>query len=128
MNNQILLLMTAFLLKHFFADFPLQTVYMLGKGKKGLEWIMPLAAHCLVHALFTAIIITIYDYDFVWLAGLEFVIHFIVDRVKATQRLPQGPWNDQERGKLLSKYYFFFGLDQLAHGLTYIGLIYIMVN
>jgi len=112
--------MTALFIKHFLADFLLQTAYMLGKGKTGSGWILPLAAHCLVHALFTLIIFLFFKPDLaLGLALLDFVIHFIVDRIKASPSLGG-------RFKPTDSYFWWaLGADQLAHGLTYIGLIYI---
>lgn len=129
MSNEkmMLLVLTAFAIKHFFCDFPLQTFYMLGKGKPGTAWIAPLAAHCGVHAFFTAIIFLLYSPSFVWLSLLEFAIHFVVDRAKATYKLDTGVWTPEQRGINLTKYYRAFGLDQLAHGLTYIALVYISI-
>jgi len=126
--NNLLLVMTALILKHFFCDFPLQTVYMLGKGKGGLSWIAPLAAHAATHALFTALILLIYNPRMLPLALLDFTAHFIIDRIKATYRLDSGVWADKDRGKNLSKYYMAFGLDQTAHYLTYVLILYIIVN
>lgn len=50
-----LLLVVAFKIKHFVADYPLQTPYMLGKFK-ARGWVRPLAAHAGVHAGLTAAI------------------------------------------------------------------------
>lgn len=123
MNNITILFLLALLhLKHFLADFPLQTPYMLGKGKDGNAWILPLTAHCFVHASLTALILIFFNPMMIWLSVWEFVAHFIIDRVKVTYRLPSGPWADQDRGKYLAKYYTAFGLDQLAHQLTYIAM------
>lgn len=126
--NSILLVLTALSLKHFFADFPLQTQYMLRKGKKGYQWIFPLAAHAAVHAGFTLLIFLIYDPRTAWVACVDFAAHFVVDRIKATYPMPQGVWADHERGTNLRRFYVAFGLDQLAHHLTYIGLVYLALS
>lgn len=127
MNNEkmLLLVLAAFALKHFFCDFPLQTFYMLGKGKSGTAWILPLAAHSAVHGFFTLGIFLLYKPEFAWLCLVEFVIHFGVDRAKATYKLDSGVWTPEQKGRNLTKFYRAFGLDQLAHGLTYILLVYI---
>jgi hypothetical protein len=59
---------------------------MLGKFKGGTEWILPLASHSAVHAVFTYLICLFF---LPWgiaiqLAALDFGIHFIVDRIKAS--------------------------------------------
>ncbi len=126
--NSILLVLAALVLKHFFADYPLQNVYMLGKGKKGYAWILPLATHAGVHALFTLVIFSLYDPRTGWVAIVDFITHFIVDRIKATYPMPQGVWADGERGANLRRFYVAFGLDQLAHHLTYVGLVYLALS
>lgn len=128
MSNQGLILFVLFMLKHFVADFPLQTVYMLGKGKKGLQFVLPLSAHCLVHTVLSGMIISCFRPDLLWLAVAEFFAHFAIDRVKATYRLPPGQWASEEKGRYLSKYYFAFGVDQLAHNLCYGTMIYLIMS
>lgn len=89
----IFLLLIIFQVKHFLADFPLQTKFMLQKFKdKG--WIVPLAAHAGVHAGFTFIIslITLWftNGGFIfaaWCSIVDFIIHFTVDRIKASPHL-----------------------------------------
>lgn len=86
-------LLIAFQIKHFIADYPLQTPYMLGKFKdKG--WIKPLAAHCGVQALFTFLIAaTALGWDknvglyVLGLSVLDFTIHFVMDRIKASPKM-----------------------------------------
>ena len=77
-----------FQLKHFVADYLLQNEYMLGKFKKE-GWVKPLAAHCGVHAVLTFLILLFFC---PWLSFkltltltiVDFTIHFIMDRVKAS--------------------------------------------
>lgn len=120
------LLMALFLIKHFACDFPLQTVYHLGKSKPGLAFVLPLASHCSVHMMASFMIIVCFRPSMAWLAVAEFFAHFVIDRCKSVYKLPQGQWASEDKGKYLSKYYFAFGLDQLAHGLTYVAMIYAM--
>lgn len=103
--------MTLFLIKHFLADFPLQTAYMLGKGKP-TGWVLPLAAHCAVHALLTLPVLWFLGLP-LWLAAAEFVAHFIIDRVKArTKWTPAQP-----------QFWWALGADQLAHQLCYLAML-----
>jgi len=86
------ILTLVFQLKHFVADYPLQNEYMLGKFKGGSEWIKPLAAHCGVHGLLTFCILTalcpwLSFSMIIFLSLLDFVIHFIMDRIKASPNL-----------------------------------------
>lgn len=89
----IYLLLIAFQVKHFLADYPLQLPYMLGKFKeKG--WVGPLADHCTIHAVFTWMISSVafsFDPEKSWIAGslalLDFSLHFIMDRIKASPHM-----------------------------------------
>ncbi len=96
MVTQIFILLVVYQFKHFFADFPLQGSYMLGKFKPGAAFIRPLAAHCGVHAAMTLMIAASYfgltpgslgdwvEMKIVWgLGAFDFGIHFIMDRIKA---------------------------------------------
>jgi hypothetical protein len=126
MNKEILVVLILFQIKHFFSDFPLQSVYMLGKGKTGLAWIMPLSAHCAVHAGLSLLIILFVNPSLFWLVLAEFGAHFVIDRSKCLYKLPQGAWAPEDKGKYLTKYYMAFGLDQLAHQGCYMLMVYFL--
>ena len=86
----IFLLLILFQLKHFIADFLLQNEYMLKKfNNEG--WKLPLAAHCAVHSAFTlstSLIVSNYNILIsIGLTCLDFIVHFIMDRVKASPNL-----------------------------------------
>ena len=128
MSNELLVLLIAFQLKHFICDYPLQNQYMLGKFKdKG--WTKPLSAHCFVHALFTFVI----SLCFLWstnggivysllLSVLDFIIHFIQDRIKASPKL-------LGRFKPDNKFFWWaLGQDQMTHHLTHYLIIYILLR
>src|SRR6478609_9784850 len=115
MSKEVLTVLILFGLKHWLADFPLQSVYMLGKGKSGLAWIMPLLAHCAVHAGLSLLIILFVNPSMFWLAGAELIAHFGIDRTKCLYKLPQGVWAPEVKGIYLRKYFMAFGLDQRAH-------------
>lgn len=101
MLTSALVLLIVYQLKHFFADYPLQGAYMLGKFKPGWDFLGPLSAHCLVHAAMTFFIsyvyfLTVYGlnrYVFLPVAGmslilaaLDFIVHFGMDRIKASPK------------------------------------------
>jgi hypothetical protein len=136
MSSTIFLLLVLFQAKHFFADYPLQTKYMLGKFKERPEdWVLPLTAHCLVHAVFTFLILI----HFVgprlawWGASVDGVSHFIMDRIKASPKMLGrfkpltaetygGATEEQVRS---NKYYWVsLGFDQLVHNLVYCVIIW----
>lgn len=89
----IFILLFLFQIKHFLADYILQVPYnyFLGKFKLDNGWILPLTAHCLIHAYFTLIICIITlglnDGYTALLPCLDFIIHFIMDRFKASPKL-----------------------------------------
>lgn len=84
----IFTLLVIYQIKHFLCDYPLQNKYMLGKFKPGNACVMPLAAHCSVHALATLLIALYFKPDLaLWLALLDFSAHFVMDMVKANQKL-----------------------------------------
>lgn len=86
----LFILLVVFQLKHFLADYPLQGQYMLGKFKGGTDWILPLAAHAGVHFLFTFVIVLAYNKNIqlaVLLGVLDFGLHFIMDRIKASPEM-----------------------------------------
>lgn len=83
-------LLFAFQVKHFIADYPLQTAYMLGKMQR-TGWIKPLMAHAAVHAFLTFLIVLLVqpsNYFLYFILPLaDFSIHFIIDRIKASPDL-----------------------------------------
>lgn len=92
----IWILLILFQIKHFIADYLLQGKYMLGKFKDR-GWILPLAAHCSVHFYCTYIIASYvivstgnrswFTFGLAVLLGLiDFTIHFIMDRLKASSK------------------------------------------
>jgi hypothetical protein len=129
--------------KHFFADFPLQTPWMLGKFKeKG--WVAPLAAHAGVHAIFTIVIALFVVPSLWWLGLVDFGIHFAMDRIKASPRMlgrykslcahdfehKSNMSADRWEGKMRSNRYFWWslGLDQKVHHLTHYYIIWRLVH
>lgn len=126
MNEQLELVFTLLViyqLKHYVADFPLQREYMLRKTKANWDFLFPLSLHCLVHGLGTFIICLVYAPSLVWLAALDFIVHFIIDRIKSGPRY-LGKFNDLSK----ASFWNILGLDQMAHHLTHIYFIYLIVT
>jgi len=118
----IITLLLIFQVKHFICDFPLQGKYMLGKFKEGTEWILPLIAHCLVHTIFTLIIVLVYNPKVWWVCLVDFTLHFTMDRVKASPKLlgrfkPDQPY-----------FWWSLGFDQMFHHLTHYLIIIIILK
>src|ERR1041384_1569844 len=91
----LFLLLVAYQVKHFLADYPLQTNrYMLGKFRKGWGFVLPLLSHVAVHAFGTAAISLAFGASIsmaVRLALFDAAVHFVMDRVKAGERY-MGRW------------------------------------
>ena len=119
---EIFTLLVLFQLKHFVCDYPLQNQYMLGK-MQATGWKLPLAAHAAVHSLATYII-TMYfvgPFTAILFALADFIIHFTVDRIKASPKLG-GRFNPTQ-----PYFWWALGADQMAHHLTHYLFIAIIV-
>ncbi len=151
----VFILMFVFDLKHFLADYPLQNSYMLRKfGKEASVWVMPLVAHAGVHALMTmailgvySVLITFYELGTIHpqrviaLGMVDFVIHFVMDRIKASpnmlgrfrslspkemQKAISGLRSKQQNVRFASRrnikmnrnFWWSLGFDQMVHGMT----------
>lgn len=120
----LFILLIIFQLKHFICDFPLQNAYMLGKMKE-TGWIIPLAAHAAVHSLATMLITLLFTTNITLtliLGILDLVIHFCVDRLKASPKLG-GRFNPTQ-----PYFWWALGADQMAHHLTHYIFIYVIIS
>lgn len=123
--NDVFLLLVLFQLKHFLADYPLQGRYMLGKFSRDPNvWIPALIAHALVHYVFTlAIVWWFADLPTaLLLAFVDYAVHFVVDRIKASPDL-LGRWKPDT-----PYFWWALGWDQAMHHLTHYLIIFTLVN
>lgn len=136
--NPIIILITAFFVKHYFADFQWQTPFMyLNKGKWGHRGGL---YHSGIHAVLTLFIIAIwnvYAYDavlttnFIFLAAFfDFVIHYVTDltKVNVCAKMVWSKMGKDFDGKeclniYSNNYFLAFGIDQTIHALTYIMIL-----
>lgn len=119
-GDTMYIILALLLIKHFLCDYPLQSPWMLRKSaEKG--WLAPLSAHAYAHAFGTYIVFLIVggfaDPTFaVWMMGLDFLAHWLIDFWKARLTRPEfgsrAFWN-------------YLGLDQLLHNLTYLAMIFL---
>jgi hypothetical protein len=132
----VFLLLILFQMKHFIADFPLQTPYMLGKFKAE-GWVLPLLAHCSVHSVFTLCIVLYFAPAFWWVALLDFLFHFTMDRIKASphflgrfKTLSANEFATASKQSLRYNTFFWWslGFDQMFHHLTHYLLIWIILS
>lgn len=119
----IFVLLVSFQLKHYVADFPLQSGWMLNKRLPGWDFAFPLACHCAVHSTITLTIICLVNPSLWWLALIDFVVHFLMDRVKSAAHY-LGRFNDPTQ----QSFWNCFGLDQLVHHFTHYFIIYNLVT
>lgn len=96
---------------------------MLKKFRPGWDFLLPLTAHCLVHATFTFAIVWFYNKSLLHLALIDFCVHFIMDRIKAGPRY-LGRWSDMTK----APFWITFGIDQMVHHLTHYYIIWVLVT
>ena len=116
-------LLIVFQIKHFLADYPLQTEYMLGKFK-AKDWELPLFSHAAVHGLMTFGIVAQFlgDLRIALFMGLfDLVVHFVVDRVKASPFM-FGKYKPHEKA-----FWLAVGGDQFMHHITHYIVIFVIV-
>ncbi|MCB9965298.1 MAG: DUF3307 domain-containing protein [Rhodospirillales bacterium] len=118
----ILILYTAFRLKHFACDFLLQTDWMaLTKGKPGREGYKALVTHTGIHAMGTLIVTLLLAPGYWFLAGVDFLVHSIIDRAKGLMTY-ENKWTPKD-----TIFWWTFGLDQEAHNFTHLAYIIVIV-
>jgi len=116
---EILLLSLLLQVKHCYADFVLQT-YMQ-TVKKGV-WLDPIGiSHTLDHVYCTLIVLLLFNFIVPLSAGailfataVEGIIHYLVDYTKVK-------YGSKDNTKPI--FWTQFGLDQLAHQVTYLGMV-----
>ena len=130
-----LFLVILFQLKHFIADYPLQGRYMLRKFSSGWAWVLPLATHAAVHASMTFLLVFMFVgwHAGVFLAVFDFVIHFTMDRIKASPNMlgrfkaltgetastaTATQWRSNDH------FWWALGFDQMVHHLTHYAIIW----
>lgn len=119
----MLLVIVGLLLKHFVADYLLQFGWML--AEKGNFSRPGGYVHAAIHSAGSAIVLWLASVSVLVLLGLivaEFFIHYLLDYMKS--RFSDGVSN-VERPHL---FWALNGLDQLMHHLTYVGMVYIVIN
>ena len=119
----ILLLFLLLQIKHCYADFVLQT-YMQ-TVKKGV-WLDPVGiSHTLDHVYCSLIVLLIFSifvplgtFAMLGIAVAEGIVHYLVDYVKVK-------YGSKDNTKPI--FWTQFGLDQLAHQITYIAMVWALL-
>lgn len=116
--------MTLLVIKHFIADFVLQSDTMIREkgtyGKKG--GIDHACCHAFLTLLFLAPMIAFLPGSlYIWpVAILDGVVHYHIDWAKMNLSKGLTPADH--------KFWVWIGIDQLLHYLTYIGIVYVVVS
>ena len=120
---ELLLLLLLLQIKHWYADFKIQT-YMQ-TVKKGV-WLDPIGiSHSMEHMIASmfmllvfSIFVNINPITVIWLCSIEGILHYIIDFVKVKYGCKDNTkplfWNQ-------------FGLDQLAHQTTYLAMVWVLL-
>jgi hypothetical protein len=109
-------------IKHFFADYVLQSGWMI-RGKLSLSHAGGYV-HAAIHVAGTAAILKIAALPasiIILVAIAEFIVHFVLDFGKA--RIGKNI-SSSKRPHL---FWMMIGLDQLLHHLTYVAIIFVVV-
>lgn len=141
-----------FQVKHLAADYFWQTDWMLNKFKGGIGWILPLMSHCFVHAALTGVLaVVFFGPSKAYVAIIDFVLHFAMDRIKASPNmlgrfkpLYGADWlackenlkhslaepKAASQKKLDSNKWFWrsLGIDQFVHHITHYYILYLMLS
>jgi hypothetical protein len=95
------------------------------KGKAKVDdWFEPLFAHAGVHAIGTLLIVGHFSYSLAWkLALADLILHFIVDRIKASPDL-LGSFKIDDK-----MFWIALGWDQMLHHMiNYFFIVWIIEN
>ncbi len=104
-------------LKHFVADFVLQTNWIARGKERATGWALPLAAHVAIHGAMTLAIALVFNPAAWWIAGVDIVIHALVDRGKSMiSQAAHWPITD-------ARFWWLLGFDQFLHQVTNVGLV-----
>lgn len=117
----VLLAMAYLLVKHFVADFLLQTEAQ--RREKGTYGALGGLTHCLTHIVLTAPVFYILPsispaLILAFLTG-EFLIHYHLDWLKE-QAVHRHGWTSHD-----TAFWWALGADQLMHGLTYVAIVWL---
>jgi hypothetical protein len=119
----VLWALLALQLKHFVADFVLQSEYQV--RTKGIYGHFGGFIHSGLHIIGTIPALLILGASPLAMAiilGVEFVVHYHTDWSKSKiDQIYKWGFADQ-------RYWILFGIDQLVHQLTYLAIVYVLIT
>lgn len=117
----ILIIFALLQIKHFVVDFPLQKPYQwMNKGTYGHPGGL---LHASLHGLATMLCFWFFaPLACIWLGIIDAFLHYHIDWAKMNINKKYGWKADQHE-----QFWVLLGLDQLAHQLTYIALLSLIV-
>jgi hypothetical protein len=110
------------MLKHAIADFFLQTATQ--RREKGIYGARGGFSHAATHVVLTAPVFLMLPYTAALALALmaaEFALHYHIDYAKE-QFVRRNGWTSHD-----TPFWWAIGLDQLLHGLTYVGIVWAAV-
>lgn len=123
-NQDLLILITFFIVKHFIVDFPLQTKWQY--SNKHILFHPGGIFHAFLHGLSTLFILNYFDVGLkiaVTLGVLEGAIHYTIDYQKMNMGIKYNLKADN------SEYFWWLlGFDQCLHYLTYVIIVWIALT
>ena len=120
--NDTLILITLLFTKHFIVDFLLQNKYQW--SNKGTYLHPGGIVHAVLHASTTLMCFSWYaPLAAYYLAAIDGVLHYHIDwaKMNINEKMGWKPDNSE-------KFWWFLGLDQFLHALTYIGLVALVTS
>ncbi len=111
-------------IKHWFVDFWIQSYQQtISKGiygnLVGLSHTIEHVIGTLIALLIASIFVPISPSLMIFLGLLDLIIHYHVDYVKMHYGI---------KNSATTRFWREFGLDQLAHQLTYVGFVYLIIS
>jgi hypothetical protein len=110
-------LYVAFVIKHFLADFLLQTSWMAHGKAESQGWLAPLATHAGIHGALTLLLMLALLPSLWWLGLVDFAVHTVIDRCKALATRGLGLTETDDA------WWWLMGLDQALHQLTHFSFV-----
>ena len=119
----MILLLTLLFIKHFIFDFLYQPPYQW--QNKGTYGHIGGIAHSGQHALSTLFILVFFisPHTAGLIAVFEFLIHYHMDWFKMKYNKYKG-WTATTH----NEFWILLGVDQLVHSLTYVGIVYLLIE